>query len=233
VKKINLILSILALLLTACSATSLFPAAPTATIFLPAALSTETPVVQAALPSVTASATPTSLSTNTPVVAFATFTVAPTYTSTGTPPTATLAPTATANGTGTSTPLVQPTPEGPVFQSVTVSGTQYFWGDTCLSNSITFTAQVANGFNVASVYLFTRLQSSNGNVTSAWNKPVTMHDDGLGTFTYDVTLDVIKYYQDYNTAWVQYQFVATDSHEVTVGRTQVYINNIMVSRGCP
>lgn len=231
-KKIYLVLSILALLLPACSVTSLFPAAPTAPVNLPVALPTENIAVQTALLTVTSSATPTSLPTNTPVLAVATGTVAPTYTSTGTPPTATLARTATAIGTATSTPLVQPTPEGPVFQSVTVSGNQFIWGDTCQSNSIIFTAQVASGFNVNSVYLFTRLQSSNGNVTSAWNKPITMHNDGMGTFTYELSVDALQYYEDYNTAWVQYQLVAENYQTEIVGRTQVYVNNVMISR-CP
>jgi hypothetical protein len=233
VKKIYFVLSILALFLSACSVPSLFPAAPTAPVDLPVALPTD----NIALPSVTSSATPTSLPTDTPVVAVATSTAVPADTSTvtGTPPTATSAITASPTlqkATATSTPFIQPTPEGPVFQSVTVSGNQFIWGDTCQSNSIIFTAQVASGFNVNSVYLFTRLQSSNGNVTSLGNdEPFTMHNDGMGTFTYEVAVEALKYYQDYNTASVLYQLVAENYQNEILERSQVY-KNVTVTH-CP
>jgi hypothetical protein len=106
------------------------------------------------------------------------------------------------------------------------------WGGSCISNSIIFTAQVASGFNVNSVYLFTRLQSSNGNVSTVWSKPETLHNNGMGTFTYELSVEALQYYEDFNTAWVQYQLVAENYQTQIVGRTQVYANNVTVSH-CP
>jgi len=100
------------------------------------------------------------------------------------------------------------------------------WGDACNSTPITFTAQVENGYGVTSVLLFIRLQNRSGDVTTVWNKPFNMHDDGLGTYTYDVMPEVIKYYQQFNSAWIQYQLVAVNLSLQTVGRTQIYENNL-------
>ena len=228
-RKIHLILSLLGLLAVACSTTSLIPATPT--LLVPVVpLPTETPLPPTPLPTETLALTFTPIPSITPTQPTPTFTGLPAGTNTGSPLMQTMAPLSTIQMT--STPLIQPTPQGPVFQSVTTSTAQIQWGDTCEANPITVTAQVASGFNVDSVLLFVRLQSQNGNVTTAWNKALSMHNDGLGTFTYDLSIKVLKYYQDYNNAWVQYQLVAYNVQQSEVGRTQIYLNNLTISR-CP
>lgn len=216
-KKIHLILSVLGLLVVSCSTTSLFPAA-TSTTFVPPAAPTEMLSAPTPLPTETLSATSTSMPSVTPAQPTPTFTSTPTFASTGTALTGTMVPlTTTAQLTATSTIQIPPTPQGPVFVSVTTSGNQMIWGDTCDANAITFTVQVTGAYNVTSVLLFTRLQGQNGNVTTTWNKAVSMHSAGMGTFTYDVSAEALKYYQQFNTAWVQYQFVATNIQGQQVG----------------
>ncbi len=224
-KKIHLALSIFSLLVVACSTTSLFPVTPT--LLVPAvSLPTETLPPPTSVPTETFFFTSTLSPSMTPA---STSTSLPTSTSTSTstaPVTETMTPLAIIQATATS--LIQPTPQGPVFESVTTSGTQINWGDTCDTNSITVTAQVVSGFNVTSVLLFTRLQSQNGNTTTAWNNAISMHDDGFGTFTYDLSSKVLTYYKDFNAAWVQYQLVATNIQQQEAGRTQVYLNSLMI-----
>ncbi len=224
-KKICLILSILGLLVVACSTTSLIPATPT--LLVPASAPTETLSVPTSLPTETLSITSTPAPSMTPTQPTPTITSTLTSTVVSTS-TGTMVPVIVVPATSTS--LIQPTPQGPVFESVTTSGTQINWGDTCDTNSITVTAQVVSGFNVTSVVLFTRLQSQNGNATTAWNKGLSMHDDGFGTFTYDLSTKVLKYYQDFNTAWVQYQLVATNIQQQEAGRTQIYLNSLLIQR---
>ena len=221
-RKINLMIFILSLLVLACSSTTLFPATPTP---LPPAtavpLPTETlPVASAPMPSLAPTEEPSP-----------TFTVTPTSGET-----ATVAPTETTVSLNTiqptSTSQIQPTPQGPVFESVMTSGTQIYWGRSCTANFVTFTAQVASGFDVASVQLFIRLQSQIRILPAPWNTPLTMHNDGLGTFTYDLAARGITHFDEFQVAWVQYQLVAVNSQKQVVGRTQVYPNNLTITQ-CP
>jgi hypothetical protein len=219
-RKIDLMIFILGLLVLACSSTTLFPAAatpppPATAVPLP----TETlPVASAPMPSLAPTEEPP-----------ATFTITPTFIET-----ATVAPTNTTVSLITVQPTspTQPTPQGPVFASVTISGTQINWGRFCAANSVTVIAQVASGYDVTSVLLFTRLQSQIRAFPTPWNDPITMHNDGLGTFTYDLAERGIPHSDEFQLAWVQYQFVATNSQDQEVGRTQVYHNNLTISQ-CP
>ena len=224
-KKICLILSILGLLVVACSTTSLIPATPT--LLVPASAPTETLSVPTSLPTETLSITSTPAPSMTPTQPTQAFTNTPTSTVVSTA-TGTMIPVIVVPATSTS--LIQPTPQGPVFESVTTSGTQIDWGDTCEENTITVTAQVANGFNVTEVELYTRLQSENGNATTAWNKGLSMHDDGFGTFTYDLSTKVLTYYKDFNVAWVQYQLVAYNIQQQEASRTQISVNSLIIQR---
>jgi len=247
-KKIHLTLSILVLLITACSSTKFFPA-PTPTLFVlsslpsptipaptaapggmtaaPTLLSTETLPASASLPTETLSFTSIPASTVMPTQSTPMFIGMPTST-TGPTSTETMAPTATA--TPTSQPL--PTPLGPVFTSVTISGPQINWDATCGPNSVTMIVSTASGSGAASVLLVTRLKSKTQDVATVWNDAVSMHDDGLGTFSYGLSTNVIKYYEQFNVAWIQFQFVAVSSQNQVLGRTQIYENNLTIAH-CP
>ena len=230
-KKLHLTLSVLTILVAACSPSQLIPPNPTA--FVPAALPADTSQIPAVAASAAAPA-----STLPPAPTF----TAVAMTSLQSTQAATGSPIVVSSGTaltGTVTPLIMlatstsqmsPTPQGPVFSSVTTSGFQILWGDACIANSLIFTAQITTGYNVNSVLLFTRLQSQDGKATTRWNKAISLHNDGFGTFSYDVSLDTIKYYEDFNTAWIQYQLVAYNLQQNEVGRTQVYPSNLTISR---
>jgi hypothetical protein len=223
-RKIDLMIFILAFLVVACSTSTLLPTAPTP-LPPPATavpLPTETlPVAFAPMPSATPTEPPPTL------------TITPTSGETATvAPTETTVALSTEQPTSTSTSQIQPTPQGPVFQSVLTSGTQIYWGRSCTANSVTFTAQVASGFDVASVQLFVRLQSQIRILPAPWNIPITMHNDGLGTFTYDLAARGITHFDEFQVAWVQYQLIAVNSQKQTVDRTQVSQNNLTITQ-CP
>ena len=223
-RKIDLMVFILALLVVSCSSSTLFPTAPT-----PLPPATEVPLPTETLP--VASSTP--MPSFTPTEPPATFTTTPMPMDTATvAPTNTTVSLTTVQPTSTSTSQIQPTPQGPVFESVMTSGNQIYWGRSCSANSVTFTAQVASGFDVASVYLFIRLQSQIRILPAPWNTPLTMHNAGLGTFTYDLAARGITHFDEFQLAWVQYQLVAENSQNQEVGRTQVYHNNLTISQ-CP
>ena len=225
-KKCYLILSILVLLVVACATPSLIPATPT---LLVPAVSQPTEPLQSPTSAPTETAIPTSTiaPSITPVEITSTIGPIPILTDTPSVPTGTVvSPVPSAQATPTS--LIQPTPQGPVFESVTTSSTQINWGDACEETPVTVTAQVASGFNITEVDLYTRLQSENGVATTAWNNAISMHDDGFGTYTYDLSTKVLKYYDDFNVAWVQYQLVATNIQQHEASRTQVYLNSLLI-----
>lgn len=224
-KKFYLILSLLGSLVLACATPSLIPATPT--LLVPATSQPTEMLPPTPAPTETPIPTSTPAPSDTPTQVTPTFVLLPSLTSSATAPTGTVISLVTSVRS-TPTSLIQPTPQGPVFESVTTSGTQLNWGDTCDSNSVTITAQVASGFNITSVLLFTRLQSEDGKATTGWNNAITMHDDGFGTYTYDLSTKVLKYYRQFNVAWVQYQLIATNIQLQEASRTQIYLNSLLI-----
>ena len=219
-RKIDLVICILGLLILACSSTSFLPTTPTPPLVV-VPLSTEMPLVAA-------SPTPSVAPTQVPP----TFTATSTFMETSTVAlTDTTVPTNITAQAASPSPT-QPTPQGPVFDIVTTSGTHINWGGSCAANSVTVTVQVANGFDVTSVLLFTRLLSQTEIIPTRWNAAISLHNDGLGTFTYDLAARGIAHSQEFQAAWVQYQLVAVNSQNQIVGRTQIYLNNLTVSI-CP
>lgn len=219
-RKIHLMISILGLLILACSSTDLIPAVPTPVLTLP--LPTETLSIVSTPTQAITPTQPTPTLTSLPTI------IETTPTLTGTPATAT-----TVQATSTPQTQITVTPEGPVFDKVTSSGNQLIWGQFCPANSITFTAHAVSGFDITSVLLFTRLQSKTTGVTTRWSNGISMHTDGAGTFTYALSVKGIPYYQDFQSAaWIQYQLVATNSMNQIVERTQIDLNSITLAR-CP
>ena len=247
-RKIYFILFALALIVASCSSLpSLVSATPTLAV-IPTSLPTDTlpaPIIQpseaqtmspAPTDTLEASVTPSELTlfntTLTPETTKGTLQATASLPTDTSMPTFASTSTQTFNATNTSTPLPQPTPQGPVFQSVTTSSDEIKWGDTCQTFPITFTAQTQTGFNVTEVLLFLRLQNQAGTITTYWDKAITMHSATLGTFTYDITPDKLDHYLDFNNAWVQYQLVAYNNQLHEVGRTQIYENSLLLTR-CP
>jgi hypothetical protein len=226
-RKIVLLISILGLLILACSTTSLFPTSPTPLAQVALPLPTDTlPVAFTPTPSMAPTQVPP---TFTPTPTFIETIITPTVASTDTP---VLTMTIPATSTSPTVVPTQPTPQGPVFNIVMLSGNQINWGNSCSANTVTLTAQVVNGFDVTSVLLFTRLLSQTRTIPTPWNSAITMHNDGMGTFTYDLSQTGIARSQEFTLAWVQYQLVATNSSNKIVGRTQVYENTLTITF-CP
>lgn len=220
-KKIYLI-PVLSLLLSACSYTILIPTTPTTPA--PTVLPTDTKYVTSTLtPSITPTL-PTPTFTSTPTFIYS----GPTPTPSGTPqPTGTVGLLVTNEPTASF--VLQPTSESPVFDNIMISGNQLTWGTSCQANSIKVSAHIASGYSVSQVTLFTRLKDQSSDTTTDWNNGAVMDESGNGIFTYELSASVIKFYKDFTTAWVQYQFVATDAKNQTVGRTQLYLNNIAIA----
>jgi len=57
-----------------------------------------------------------------------------------------------------------------------------------------------------------------------------MNGNSTGIFTYTVTAKNITHYQDFPSAWVQFQFVATNGGLERLGWTQIYLNSLTISR---
>lgn len=179
-----------------------------------------------------------SIFTNTP-------TIAPSATSTVPSPTFTTTPTMVGIKTKTLVPEVSPTyliltpldvtplpsstplvlvPQVKMtgFVSVSVSAEEFYKGKECLPPSVTFTAHVSDAGGTAFVVLFVRFKSKQTGVTSEWTS-IGMQTGGIpGIYKHELVpleMKAVKYFEN---AWVQYQFVATDSNSNQVGRTDIF-----------
>jgi hypothetical protein len=222
-KTIRLI-PILGLFALACAYTILLPAtpapiaSPTYTVFN---TSTLTPTITPTQPTPTFTSTPTYIY------------LGPTEGPTETPqPTVSAAPLLTVQATSTGISQFQLASQSPVFDAISISGTRIVWGASCTATSVTVSTHIAGDYKVTSVLLFTRLTDQTGATTTDWNNGAIMDNAGQGTFTYNLTANVIKHYKDFTTAWVQFQLVATNANGRVLGRTQIFSNNISIAQ-CP
>ena len=170
--------------------------------------------------------TPTLTFTPTPpLIGFKTWTPTPTITPTQ--------PTATQFDLPT---LDLDTPTPPVemkgFVSVNVSLSEFYKKPECEPSSVKFTAQVANPTNAAFVLLSVRFKSKQTGTTSKWTS-ITMDKLGIGTFTYDLIADNMIGVDLFENAWVQYQFVSTDSNSNEIGRTGVFSEKLTLLECLP
>jgi hypothetical protein len=160
--------------------------------------------------------------------------ITPTLTFTATPPLVgqrTRTPTPTLDFTPTQvtgTPLFLLTPDTPTpsvemkgFVAVNISEKEFYKGAKCQPASVKFSAQVADPANTAFVVLFVRFKSKQTGTTSEWTS-ITMQSIGAGTYTYDLISEVMKAVDLFENAWVQYQFVATNSNSREIGRTDIF-----------
>ncbi len=180
----------------------------------------------------TATNTYTPIPTATPVTPTLTFTLTPTLVGIKSP-TPTPEDTATPNVSptppvvfitpGTATPTMQM--EG--FVSVIASASEFYKGRKCDPSSVKFTAQVLDQSKVKYVLLFLRFRGLTSGNASEWTS-ISMETIGAGTYVHDLYSDEIKNEAFYTTAWVEYQFVATTSSAVEVGRTAIYKERLVM-----
>lgn len=170
--------------------------------------------------------TPTFAPTSTPTVLTPTFTVTPTLAG---QKTQTFTPEFTSTVvTDTPLPLILTSTIGlatsaPMkgFINVSVSGSEFYKGKICSPSSVKFSAQAIDPIHTEFVVLFVRFKSKYGDVFGEWTN-ITMPSISPGTYVYELTSEVIKNVDFFDNAWVQYQFVATDSKLKELGRTEVF-----------
>ena len=88
--------------------------------------------------------------------------------------------------------------------------------------SVKFTAQVSDIGNTAFVLLFVRFKSKQTGATGEWADSIAMQSIGAGTFVHDLVTTEMKGLKYFVNAWVQYQFVATNSNSDKIGRTDIF-----------
>ena len=144
-------------------------------------------------------------------------------------PSATLAPTSTLGATVTQHPTITLTPTatitsttGPVSLAFVpqVSDYQFYYG-SCTPNQVTIQVN-ATGGNIYSVVLFLKLQDQASGSMTGWDAGTSMTPSGNGWFTRTISASSISGAGDFSTAWLLYQFVATDSSGKVIGRSQTY-----------
>lgn len=159
-----------------------------------------------------------------------TFTSTPTLTGYKSPtptPLDTSTPTATETSIYDSVTPATPTPIVPMdgFVGIKTSSIVFYRSGDCQPSSVTFTAQTANSVKAEFVVLFARFVSRATGAQSAWTS-ITMTNQGLNTFTYELRPSEMKAVDSFTDPWVQFQFVATNKNSVEVGRTGIFDNQL-------
>jgi hypothetical protein len=222
------LISSLVVMLVACSVsdvTNLLAPPPTLTL-LPSATNTlyltptDTPTITETLPTPTYTGTPTQLGggfTDTPTLTLPPPTETPTSAPSGSPDNLTLAP-----GSLLTTQYVG-------FTQIRISSSALKWGG-CEPSSVTFTARVSDPATETGVLLFLRLSSPTTGEITKWEAGANMIGDKNGTFTYTVTTRNVSHITEYPNGWLHYQLKAINKNLKIVGYTQVFSNNIAVSK---
>lgn len=176
-------------------------------------------------PVFTATNIPTDTLTSTPIPPTQTFTSTPTLAGqkTETPtPDAALTPL-------TVTPLflitpdtATPAPQMKGFLTLIVSDEVFYKGSECQPTSVKFTAQVVDIGNTRYVLLFVRFKSKKTGVAGDWADSISMESIGAGTYVHDLVTTEMKNVDNFKNAWVEYQFVATNSRGREIGRTDTF-----------
>jgi len=177
------------------------------------------------MPAVSATNTRTPVPSATPVTPTLTFTTTPTLVGLKSP-TPTLEISSTPEISVTPLQLIIPNTATATFQmegflAVRASVSEFYKGRKCDPSSVKFSAQVVDRDRVAFVLLFVRFRSLNEGKTSEWSS-IPMETIGAGTYVHDLYSDEMKKDGFYNTAWIDYQFVATTSDAKEIGRTALF-----------
>lgn len=109
------------------------------------------------------------------------------------------------------------TPSPNIFNFVQRSTNQVIWGYNCDGpRSIQFIVTVTPVRRMKYVLLFIRLQDKYSGRGTEWGAGAIMSDNDQGKYFYTIHLDQIDGYDQYQDAWLQYQFVAS-----TIGLTRL------------
>jgi hypothetical protein len=166
--------------------------------------------------------------------AWVTPTAPPTPTATSTPTstaTATSTPTATATPTGTPTPTATPVPFGFTEPEVSVQRFYYGLGCTAGPDEVTLTIGVTQRSQVKQVAVFIRLYDPATGIKTSWNSGYLMEARDDGTFRRRLRWQDVPGHTHFESALLQYQFVAVDPGGGILARSEVF-GDIVLS-ACP
>jgi len=149
--------------------------------------------------------------------------------------TATLVPTLSPSDTPTSLPPT-PTPtntptSSPLTFTPRVSPSEFNYKtnlEACRINipKVDISVAVSSPSLVHSVVLFFLLKNKANGAETPWNEGLAMNPKGNGVFDRTVSANQVPHLPVISTggasAWFEYQFVATNLHGSTIGRSQVY-----------
>jgi len=133
-------------------------------------------------------------------------------------------------------PTVTPAPKpmlaglGPFFNSLTISKDILFWGYCDERKYVDFEVRTTNNRRVTYVLLFMRLVDKGGNQSTAWGGGAIMKRNSSGSYTYRVRPENIEHYEEFKDAWIEYQIVAATSTLKSLGRTQIYMEEISLKK---
>ncbi len=166
--------------------------------------------------------------------AWVTPTTPPTPTGTASPTstaTATATPTSTATPTGTPTPTATPVPFG--FTQPESTTKLFYSGLGCSAGAdeVTLNVGVTQREPVKQVAVFIRLYEPQSGVKTAWNSGYLMEPREDGTFRRRLRWQDVPGSAIFESALLQYQFVAVDHQGGILGRSEVY-GDIILS-ACP
>ncbi|PKN95461.1 MAG: hypothetical protein CVU44_01900 [Chloroflexi bacterium HGW-Chloroflexi-6] len=116
---------------------------------------------------------------------------------------------------------------------ISISTDQIYYGGDCSPKDVTFEVTVSQPEKVYSVLLFVRLRNQKSGVQSVWNTGLAMHPSGGGRYDYKLRAVNVPSYKEYDPAWLQYQFVLTNTQGDVIGRTQIFLDRIKFQRVCP
>jgi hypothetical protein len=133
-------------------------------------------------------------------------------------PTPTLTATATVTGTAAKLSF---TPQ---------ISTSTFYDGTCGPDQVIIQVQVP-GDNVHSVVIFTNLKDQAGGGSTGWDEGSSMNPAGGGWYSRTVSSRSVAEANRFKNAWLLYQFVASDSSNQIIGRSQVYSDITLAACG--
>ncbi len=121
----------------------------------------------------------------------------------------------------TETPAATNTPSGMSFRP-SVDPAEIFWG-RCDPGKVRISVEIVNPPEpVGYLLLFVRLWDEKGGQKSDWGGGLTMLGGGKNIFFYDLSAYDVDGYHEFESAVLQYQFVAYNKAQAVIGRSDVY-----------
>jgi hypothetical protein len=159
-------------------------------------------------------------------------TITPTLTDT---PEITISPTITPTGTLTPTPTPTPTATATLTPTAgemvfVPSASEYdLKVGSCSPNQTVIEVSITPNDRIKYVYLFVHLKDQNSSKTTSWNDGFAMQSTGTpGVYRFKLKTSALEDNSKFSSAYLLYQFVATDQKNANIGRSEV-LGDIVVS----